>query len=130
MAFLKRYRQILFSDFFRPRGVPVPHFGSTNDVVAVLSSNSAPYQQAFEGFQQAFGHSVPSYILSEGDPKIPSGTRVIVAIGGKAALYPYSSGHVLIYCLAPGTKLNPEEHSSQLLNIHNLSLRSNHDLQI
>ncbi len=57
-------------------------FCSDDAVVAVLTTRSGPYQQALEGFQQAFGHPVPSYALSDGEPKIPSGTRIIVAIGG------------------------------------------------
>jgi putative ABC transport system substrate-binding protein len=95
-----------------------PVFGSDDGVVAVLSSHSGPYQQAFEGFQQAFGHSIPSFALSDGTPRIPSGTRVILAIGGKAALYSYPSGPLLVYCLAPGTKVKAEGHSGGLLKIH------------
>jgi ABC transporter substrate binding protein len=86
-------------------------------VVAVLSSKSGPYQQAFEGFQQSFGPSV-SYNLAEDEPKIPAGTRIIIAIGGKAAHYPYPSGHLLIYCLTPGVKLAADQYDGKLLIIH------------
>jgi len=98
--------------------LPVAAFGSDDSVVAVLSSDSGPYRQAFDGFQKAFGREVHVYSLSEGEPKIPPETRVIVAFGGKAALYPYQPGPLLIYCLAPGTKIKAGEHRGGLLKIH------------
>jgi len=113
---------------------PTPILGSDDSVVAVLSSNSGPYQQAFESFQKAFGRSIPSYTLSAGEPAIPSGTRIIVAFGGKAALFPYPSGPLLIYCLAPGTQVKSDEHSGGVLNIDtnpslNLTLAKFKELQ-
>jgi hypothetical protein len=98
--------------------LPARASGADDAVVAVLSSNSGPYQQAFQGFQQAFGSAIPSYTLSEGKPTIPSRARVIVAFGGKAALAHYPMHGTLIYCLAPGTKIGPEEHDGPLVKVH------------
>jgi hypothetical protein len=94
-------------------------FGADEPVIVVLTSNTGAYKEALQGFQEAYGHTVPIYALSEGEPRIPSGTRVIVAIGGKAALYDKYPDHaLLIYCLAPGTKIKPDGHPGGLLKIH------------
>lgn len=93
-------------------------FASDDAVIAVLSSNSSPYMQAYSGFQQSFGQNVPLYVLSQEEPRISSRTRIIVAIGGKAALYSYPQDVVLIYCMAPGTKVKPYEHRGSLIKIH------------
>jgi putative tryptophan/tyrosine transport system substrate-binding protein len=96
-----------------------PVLGTDESVVAVLSSPSAPYREAFEGFQEAFGRTIPSVTLSEKEPKISSRTRVIVAIGGKAALYrQYPEQALLIYCLAPGIRVKPSDHRGPLLKVH------------
>jgi putative ABC transport system substrate-binding protein len=91
-------------------------------VVVVLATNSGPYKEALQGFQEAFGSPVPIYSLTEGIPKVGAETQVIVAIGGKAALYgPYPPQAVLIYCLAPGTKVGTEHHRGRLVKIHTSS---------
>ena len=87
-------------------------------VVVVLSSKSGPYQQALQGFQRTFGQAARTYALSEGDPKISPETKVIVAIGGKAAVHAYQAGRTLIYCLAPGTKVASDQYDGRLLKIH------------
>jgi hypothetical protein len=85
---------------------PVPALGATNSVIVVLSSNGGPYKEALEGFQEAWGQPVTSYALSEGVPHIPGNTRIVVAIGGKAAVYPFLPAVPLVYCLAPGVSLD------------------------
>lgn len=75
------------------------------EVVAVLSADLSPYREAFEGFQEALGRTVPSFLLAEGSPRIALETRVVVAFGGKAAQWDYPDRVVLIYAMAPGTKL-------------------------
>src|SRR5688572_19803327 len=80
--------------------------GAEAPLVVVLSSNSGPYKEAFQGFQEAFGQTVPVLVMTQGDPQVPRHTRVIVAIGGKAALYPnYPPNARLIYALAPGIRI-------------------------
>jgi hypothetical protein len=75
------------------------------EVVAVLSADLGPYREAFEGFQEALGRSVPSFLLTEGSPRIAPDTRVVVAFGGKATQWDYPDRVALIYAMAPGTKL-------------------------
>ena len=86
-------------------------------IVAVLSSNSAPYQQAYAGFQRAWESPVPSYVLALSNPRTTAATRVVVAIGGKAALHPYAEQAVLVYCLAPGIKIDEQERPGRLIRI-------------
>jgi putative ABC transport system substrate-binding protein len=72
------------------------------DVVAVLSAGSGPYQAAFESFAKSFGQQVDSYRLPEDKPVVARQTRVVVAFGGEAALQPYPEHATVIVCLAPG----------------------------
>jgi len=85
-----------------------PGIGWAGEVVAVLSSDHDSYQEAFKGFEEAFGQRVPSLGLSQGAPRIEKGTRVVVAFGGRAALSSYPSDVVLIYCMAPGIEVDPD----------------------
>ncbi len=71
-------------------------------VVAVLSSKSGAYQEAFSAFTVAFGTAVPSFDLSAEKPSFGPDTRIVVTFGGKAAAFPYPGELLLIYCLAPG----------------------------
>ena len=82
------------------------------EVVAVLSSESAPYEEAFAGVQEAYGRPIPVYSLSHGKPDIPDDVRVIVAIGGQAAVFPYRRPDAaLVYCVAPGIYLEGQENA-------------------
>ncbi len=72
------------------------------EVVAVLSSSAGPYQAAYDNFQREFGSPVPAFRLPRAKPEIGSGTRVVVAFGGEAALQAYPKGTIVIACLAPG----------------------------
>jgi putative ABC transport system substrate-binding protein len=94
--------------------------GSAHEIVAVLSSDLGPYKEAFEGFQEGFGQSVRSYNLSGDKFKVDADTRLVVAIGGKAALFPYPEHTNLIYCLAPGTDISAKERSGQSIAIRML----------
>ncbi len=97
---------------------PLRAFAANDAVIVVLSSNSGPYQHAFIGLKEAFGQSVPSWVVSEGELRIPPNTRVIVAVGGKAAVYPsYPPNSFLIYCLSPGIRLAVGEHPGGILEI-------------
>lgn len=88
-------------------------------VVVVLSSESGPYQEALAGFRESFGAPARIFVLSKGDPDIPKSTRLIVAIGGKAAVYPYKNGKIpLVYCVAPGVYVDPEKHPGPLLKVY------------
>jgi ABC-type uncharacterized transport system substrate-binding protein len=89
------------------------------NVLAVLSSNLAPYEEAYAGFQEAIGESTPQITLSQGKLEVPNSTRIIVAIGGKAALANYPEGKLLIYCLAPGVQVKSQGRDTRVIKIHN-----------
>ena len=70
------------------------------DILAVLSSDSGHYRQAYEWFQAAWGSSVPVVLLGEG---VPAGAHdAVVAFGSRAALYEGPLHPLLVTCLAPG----------------------------
>ncbi|MBI3596698.1 MAG: hypothetical protein HY203_06055 [Nitrospirae bacterium] len=98
----------------------VSGIGWAQDVVAVSGSALGPYREAFDGFQEAFGLTVPSYSLSEDNVKLPPETRIVVAFGGKAALFPYPENVTLIYCMAPGIKLTPGDRHGYSVEIEML----------
>ena len=87
------------------------------DVVAVLSSDSPPYKEALAGFEESYGHPVPTYTLSKGDFRLQESPRVIVTFGGKAALHPYPRGTTLIYALAAGILVGPDQHVGPLIKV-------------
>lgn len=64
----------------------------------MLSSDSGHYRQAYEGFQEEWGSSVPFSVGGEPDRRADA----IVAFGSKAALRDWSSVPLLVTCLAPG----------------------------
>jgi hypothetical protein len=80
--------------------------------VVVLSSESGPYAEALAGFRESFVRPFSTSVLSKGALEIPKATRLIVAIGGKAALHRYDIRNVLfVYCVAPGVYVDPAQHS-------------------
>ncbi len=94
--------------------------GQGQEVVAVLSSRLGPYLEAFDGFQQAFGRPVRSIELREDNLEMHDETRVVVAFGGKAALSNYPDHVVLIYCMAPGTRMAPGRRPGSVVEIRML----------
>lgn len=95
--------------------------GWANDIVAVLSSDLAPYREALESFQKTLDHPISVFNLDQENPRITSSHRVVVAFGGKAAQFSYPDSVVLIYCLAPGTKLSLRERAGPSIEIPMLS---------
>lgn len=73
-------------------------------VVAVLSADHGAYRQALAGFEAVFGSSV-TVRLASADASLDPDTRVVVAIGGRAALRLYPSDVEVIYCLAPAAAI-------------------------
>ena len=94
--------------------------GAAQEVVVVLSSELDPYLQAYEGFKESFGPSVPVVSLSAGRPRIGLNTRVVVAFGGKTALEKYPSEVALIYCMSPGTDLSGLERKGATVRVNML----------
>jgi ABC-type uncharacterized transport system substrate-binding protein len=72
------------------------------EVLAVLSSDSSHYRQAYEGFQEAWGSPVPAQIAGS-----VSSARVdaVVAFGSRAAVSEEAESPLLVTCLAPGAAL-------------------------
>jgi putative ABC transport system substrate-binding protein len=75
---------------------------AAQEVAVVLSAASGPYQAVYESFVKSYGGPVVSYHLPEEAPAEAARARVVVAIGGEAALRTYSERTTLIVCLAPG----------------------------
>jgi len=71
-------------------------------VVAVLSADSGPYQEALEGLKTVLG-PVPSAVL----PALPdmAGARVVVTFGSDAALKSYPDSVALVAALLPDPSL-------------------------
>ena len=82
---------------------------AAQEVVAVLSAELAPYQEAYAGFEEAFGSPATRVCLHHEALEIGPDTRVIVTFGGRAALAAYPEGIPVVYCLAPGARLARDE---------------------
>ncbi|MDP6780072.1 MAG: ABC transporter substrate binding protein [Candidatus Latescibacteria bacterium] len=78
---------------------------AAQETVAVLSAELAPYQEAYAGFEDAFGSPVTRVCLHRETPEVGPETRLVVAFGGRAALTSYPDGVTVVYCLAPGVRL-------------------------
>lgn len=79
------------------------------DVVVLMASDRAPYQQALDAFTKEFGKGASVVRLKGGPETLPSDTRLVVALGGKAALQPVPADAMLLYGMAPGVV--PPDHS-------------------
>ncbi len=90
------------------------------EVVAVLSSDLAPYREAYQGFAAALGQPVTQVNLQTGHLRIGRDTRVVVAFGGKAAMAEYPEDLTLVYCMAPGTILAPDQRQGTTIRINML----------
>lgn len=88
------------------------------DVIAVLSSDSPAYREALAGFEEGYGHPVPTFTLSKEDIQPPGSPKVIVAFGSKAATHPYPQDSTLIYCLSPSVFVGPEQHSGPRIRVY------------
>lgn len=86
------------------------------EVVAVLSAQTRPYQEAFAGFRETFGPSTTSFTLPEA-PRFAPETRVVVTFGGGALERRPPARATLIYALAPGTVLGPKEHEGPRVRV-------------
>lgn len=99
-------RRWLLAPFGLGLALAAPFACWATEVVAVLSSDLAPYRLALAGFREAHGRPVDEFTLAHGPPALGAGTRVVVTFGGRAALQSYSDGVVLVVCLAPGTQVD------------------------
>jgi hypothetical protein len=75
---------------------------SAQSIRAVLSADSRPYQEAWEGFQEELGSAAVMNIAgAPGNDPSAYTESVIVAFGSKAALEEYPRGAKLIMVMAP-----------------------------
>ncbi len=74
------------------------------NVVAVLSSESRYYREALAGLEAELGGPVAVTVLPD-RPALPDRVRVIVAFGARAARASFPSRATLVYCLAPGVRV-------------------------
>jgi len=86
-------------------------------VLAVLSANLGPYQEAYQGLQDVLAGPVTSVYLPANNLKAAGEGRTIIAFGGAAAVQPYPSDSPLVYCLAPGTYLNPSHRNGPTVRL-------------
>lgn len=76
--------------------------GQSGATVALLSSGSGAYMEAFSAFQAVYGSEVKYFDVSKEKPRFTETTRTAVAFGGRAAGLPYPPGMSVVYCMAPG----------------------------
>jgi hypothetical protein len=86
-------------------------------VLAVLSANLGPYQEAYQGLQDVLAGPMTPVYLPANNLKAAGAGRTVIAFGGAAAAQPYPSESPLIYCLAPGTYLNPAHRNSPTIRL-------------
>jgi hypothetical protein len=88
------------------------------DVVVVLSSNLKPYQETLSGVRAVYGGPLSVLQITDRGVNIPFGTRLVVAIGGKAALQSYPSDVAFVYCLSPGILLPDHDRKGPTAKIY------------
>jgi hypothetical protein len=87
------------------------------EIVAVVSSDLQPYQEALAGFQDQMQHPVRVIQLAQEGARVDGEPDVVVAFGGKAALFKYPEHSALVYGLAPGTRVSPARRSGPVTEI-------------
>ena len=90
------------------------------EVVAVLSSELAPYREAYAGFTEMLGTSVSQVSLQTGRPRIGRDTKVVVAFGSRAAGEEFPRQLPLLYCMAPGTALDVRQRQGPTVRVNML----------
>lgn len=82
-----------------------PGPGWAQDVLAVISAELEPYQEALSGFKTAFADPLHETVLSKQKLRVSRQIRAVVSFGGKAAQLDYPDDVVLVYLVAPGTRI-------------------------
>lgn len=98
---LKKY---LISALLLPAGLflSAPESGHAQDIAAVLSSESASYRQALEGFYDVTGRAAPVTTLTKDAPNFDGTVKAAVLFGARASLAEYPQRIARVYCMAPG----------------------------
>lgn len=90
---------------------------SEGEVTTVLSSRSGAYIEALAGVQETVGTALRVVDLSRGD-SIPEHAKVIIAIGGRAAIHDYPRNVALVYCVAPTLILKSDPHNAPRIKVY------------
>jgi ABC-type uncharacterized transport system substrate-binding protein len=82
-------------------------------VVVAPETGAAPYQEALQGVCDALGACPPVLPASSARLSIPADTRVVIALGGRAARRSYPARAALVTALVPGfeARTAPEDGS-------------------
>ncbi len=94
---------------------------AAGDTIAVLSSVSGIYVEAFSAFQAGYGAEISYFDISKEKLIIPPGTRTVVAFGSKAAGHHYPPGVDLVYSVAPGFVADARERTGATVKISMLA---------
>ena len=89
---------------------------SAAETIVILSSDLGPFQQALQGFNEEFSQSSRVFNLKQEAPEL-KGDEIIVAFGGKAALYEYPDGVDLIYGMIPSSSVQPRVNSGSMVRV-------------
>jgi len=88
------------------------------ELTVVMSSDLSPYIEALDGFREIWNEPFHRIDLEEGvAPNLPPETRIVVTIGGRAALASYPSDVVVVYCLAPGVTLDDRARQNRAVKV-------------
>lgn len=92
-------------------GAIFPQIGKAQerDIIAVLSSNSAHYKEALNGFRETMNRPIQVVNLQEEKFKNEISGKLIVTFGAKAAMYSYPNKTDIIVCMAPGVQTDNGE---------------------
>lgn len=92
----------------------LPRPAAGGEVVAVLSSDSGHYLEAYAAFKEAFPGEADMLDASVRDFKLPEDVRYAAAFGARATALKYPPGTHIVYALAPVVSGNPHWHQIPL----------------
>jgi ABC-type uncharacterized transport system substrate-binding protein len=84
-------------------------------IVAVISSDLGPYKEALKGLQETLGEVQVFNLQTDANPSIGN-PKVIVALGGQAALKDYPASAALVYGMVPDNSIKPK-HDGDMVRI-------------
>jgi hypothetical protein len=88
------------------------------EVIVVLSSQLAPYTEAYAGFLDSLGRSAETVSMTASGVEIPTETRVVATFGTRAALVSYPETMALVHCMAPGASMASALRSAKTARVH------------
>lgn len=91
-------RWILAALYGLSSAAPAP----AQEIVAVLSSDLAPFREALSGMEEELGTAVRAVVLQDGTAFGRESATLFVSFGSKAAIQEYPPSSTLVYCMAPG----------------------------